>query len=166
MVRVLLIILLCGGMIACNSSSNNEEVELLSIDNSHKDNLSVLDSIRVVPLETLDSVLLNTPKVFHYVKERDWYLIMDKQQIVYIFDGAGKYVSSSKDCRGNGPKEYQIGSDVLYNPYSGNIEIYNPTGGGIIYCYDLNFNWVQNKMINNTEETVAQSFSILSETDL
>lgn len=165
MIRILLIALVSGILIACNNPTNNEEIELISYNNSLKDDLSILDSIRIVPLETQDSVLLKTPKVFQYVNDRDMFLIMDNQQIVYIFDGSGKFISSSKKCRGYGPKEYQIANDVLYNPYSGNIEIYNPTSGGSIYCYDLNFNWVQNKMINNTEETVAQSFSILSETD-
>ena len=78
--------LLC--LISCtNSDKTNGELLIISLDASIKDDMSFLESIEVVPLETLDTALVKTPQSFQPIKaEKGKFLLFDTNQIIFLFD--------------------------------------------------------------------------------
>lgn len=115
----------------------------------------------MVPLETLDTALVKTPQSFQPLKSEGKYLLFDTNQIVFLFDEDGNFISSSQHCRGEGPKEYRTASDVLYNPYDNTIEIYDPNGGGSIISYDEKFNFRKKIRLDHEKGFTAQIVSLL-----
>ena len=162
--KFLVVLFLSSLLISCNKVNGEmEHISVLSVTDAQNNDVSFLDSIRVVPLETLDSALISTPNLFQYVPEIGKYLIMDNQQIVFVYDKNGKFLSSSMSCRGDGSRQYQVGVDALYNPYEEVFEILDPTRGGIIYQYDLDFDFVGLKKMNRGEDFIVHSFSLIDE---
>ena len=160
--KLLAVLILSSLLVSCQMTKDERtELSILSIKDAQKNDVSFIDSIRVVPLETIDTALIRMPKLFQYVPEIDDYLIMDYHQTVFLYDKNGKYWSSSVDCMGNGPKQYQMGIDALYNPYEDVVEICDPRGGGRIYQYDLNFDFVGCKEMNLGTNLMANSFSLI-----
>ena len=153
--------LLC--LISCtNSDKTNGELLTISLDASIKDDMSFLESIEVVPLETLDTALVKTPQSFQPIKaDKGKFLLFDTNQIIFLFDNEGKFISSSQHCRGEGPKEYRTASDVLYNPYNNCIEIYDPNNGGSIISYDEDFNYKNKIKLNHERGFTAQIVTLL-----
>lgn len=127
-------------LLSCSSQKDNR-FETISLREALKDDLSVLDSIGIIPLETADSILVKDIMTFQYLKKPQLYLIMDDQQYVYLFDETGKCVANSSACKGEGSQEYFMAVDAVYNPYSDAIEIYNPMQG-ILHSYDMSFHWL------------------------
>ena len=161
--KFLVVLFLSSLLISChNANVEIEHVSVLSVKDAQKNDVTFLDSIKVVPLETLDTALISTPNLFQYVPEIDKYLFMDNQQIVFVFDKNGDFLSSSMACRGEGPKQYRVGVDALYNPYEEVVEILDPTRGGNIYQYNLNFDFVGCKKMNREKDFVVHSFSLIS----
>lgn len=149
-------------MISCTAKEKAEiNIKTIFVENASSNNLDFLDRIEIIPLETTDSALVKTPKIFKYISGMDAFLLMDSQQYIFLFKGDGKYISNSSHCRGNGPKEYSIGADVIYNPYSKSIEIYNPMGDGAILSYDSSFNWLSTRSVKQGSGFVTRSFEAL-----
>lgn len=147
----------------CTLTPQFDSIENISIEKSLKNNFSFLDSIEIVPFETNDSVLVRNPQIFKYLPEKELYLVKDNQPYVFIFDKTGRHISNSSKVYGEGPQNYIIASDVLYNPYSDLIEIYNPLNQGILKCFDLDFNWVKDKKMNLSNGKIASSLCILKD---
>lgn len=154
-------------MFSCTSRTLEHDVfqhvEVISVKDALKDDMSFLDSIKIIPLESKDSALMKEFSRFLYLKEQKMYLIIDSRQYVYLFDENGTYISSSNACRGEGPHEYLMATDVTYNPYSNLIEIYSPTGKGIIHRYDLSFNWIENRLLSHNDNFIAWRMDVLAE---
>ncbi len=153
-------------LVVCLASCTPKEkveinIKTISVENAISNNLDFLDRIEIIPLETTDRSLVKTPKIFKYIPGMNAFLLMDSQQYVFLFKGDGKYISNSSYCRGNGPKEYSIGADAIYNPYSKCIEIYNPMGTGSILSYDVYFNWLNTRNLKQESGFVARSFEAL-----
>ena len=72
-------------LLSCSSQKDNR-FETISLKGALKDDLSVLDSIGIIPLETADSILVKDVTTFQYLEKLQLYLIMDDQQYVYLFD--------------------------------------------------------------------------------
>lgn len=123
---------------------------------------SFVKKIELIPLETDTNCLLSEYNKIIYYNEIDSYLLIDKQQIVSLFKADGTFVSNSKNNQGDGPEEYRTLVDAIYNPYTGYIEILTPYG--TIYCYDLNFDYVNKRMVENKDKQVFARFYPLDET--
>jgi hypothetical protein len=153
-------------LVACSGDKKeNTHLLTISIEDASKDDMSFLEKIKIVPLETLDTALVKVPQSLQPIKsEKGKYLLFDSNQTVFLFDEAGKFVSSSQHCRGEGPKEYMTASDVLYNPYHDLIEIYDPNNGGSIIGYDENFNFQRKIKLGHKKGFTAQIVSALDST--
>lgn len=99
-----------------------------------------IDRIEIIPLETDSMNLIDQYHKIEFYDDFGGYLIVDKRQTVYLFTKEGDFISSSRKCRGDGPDQYNILVDAVYNPYNKSIEILNPFGS--IYSYDLSFNFL------------------------
>lgn len=152
-------------LISCGTRNQSDKVfdnvEIISISNAVKDDLSILDSIEIIPLDNSDMAMMKGFSSYQYLRNEGMHLVIDDRQYIYIFDENGRLISSSIHQNGDGPQQYLMAIDVLYNPYSHLIEIYSPVKGGIIHCYDLSFNWKRNIQLPKNEE-----YSIFSKIEL
>lgn len=165
--RILIILAFLIVCASCNRRASMgpvyQEMEVISIDDALENDFSFLDSMEVIPLEFNEDVPMREYNKFQYVKELDCFLIRDLQQFVFLYDSEGRFVSCSKECRGNGPEDYLTAVDVRYNPYSQSIDIYDPVGSGIIRSYDLHFKWLENKKLPEMDGFLAMCFDVLSQ---
>lgn len=148
-------------LLSCSSQEDNR-FEVISLKDALKDDLSVLDSISIVPLEISDSVLIKDIVKFQYLEKPQLYLIMDSQQYVFLFDKSGKYVADSSARRGEGSEEYLMAVDVAYNPYSNSIDIYNPMQG-FLHSYDLSFRWLNTRELSFEDDFIGSHLEVISE---
>lgn len=161
------IILFCllGLVVSCTPKQSEHEVfqdvEVISVKDAIKDDMSILDSIEIIPLENDDRALMKEFNSFKYWKEQKIYLIIDSRQFVFLFDENGNYISSSNACRGEGPHDYLMATDATYNPYSDVVEIYSAAGNGIIHRYDLSFNWIENRILPKENDFVGMKMDVL-----
>lgn len=113
-----------------------------------------IDRIEVVPLETGSMSLIDQYRKIEFYDDFGGYLVVDKRQTVYLFTKEGDFISSSQKCRGNGPDQYNILVDAVYNPFNKSIEVLNPFGS--IYSYDLSFNFLGKR---DLQEKSTHTFS-------
>jgi len=74
--KFLVVLFLSSLLISChNANVEIEHVSVLSVKDAQKNDVTFLDSIKVVPLETLDTALISTPNLFQYVPDIDKYII-------------------------------------------------------------------------------------------
>ena len=149
--KIVSVLLILVFLVSCNKRVNNRgvNIETISVDNAHKDDLSFIDSIQIIPLETTDSTLVKGKQLFQYLEKPKLFLIFDANSTVFLFDHMGKSVSNSAHCYGEGPKQYPLIVDAEYDSYTNTINLLNPTRGGIIYRYDLHFNWIDQLFLND-----------------
>lgn len=147
---IFLFLISCGTRNQSNKIFDN--VEIISISNSIKDDLSILDSIEIIPLENSDMAMMKGYRSYQYIRDEGLHLVIDDRQYVYLFNENGHLITSSVNQKGEGPQNYLMAIDALYNPYSHLIEIYSPVGNGIIHCYDFSFNWKKNIQIPKNDE--------------
>jgi hypothetical protein len=100
-------------------------------------------SIELLPLETSpDAFVKGISKI---VTHQDNYYVLDMPQcIIFVFDKAGRYLFKIAK-KGRGPGEYNFITDFNFNPYTGNLEILEPTGG--VKIYDSLGNFIEQKRI-------------------
>lgn len=161
--KIILYILLLFVSCTSNKDANDDDVILLTLENAKNDDYSFLDRIEIVPLETNDSVLIANYDSFQYIPELGDYLLSDNSRTVFLFSGDGAHISNSFHCIGKGPKEYIQITNALYNPYDNRIEIYSAGNRGLIYCYDLNFNYIETLKLNCQPKFAASVIQIVSE---
>lgn len=158
---LLCILSLCT-LVSCSNTEKKRDIQTISIEDSRVNDMSFLDSIKIIPLETLDTELIKAPQSFQLVNsEKSKFLLFDTNQIIFLFDEHGKFISSSQYCRGEGAKEYRTASDVLFNPYHDYVEIYDPNNGGAIISYDEDFNFKRKIKLNHEKGFTAQIVSLL-----
>ena len=95
----------------------------------------LFDSIRVVPLETSDSVLL-TGAGRTMIWDGDMYIL--NRDRVFRFDSLGHFKNGIGRV-GNGPGEYRYAYDFDFNPETGNLFILSPFGTAYEYSTDGEF---------------------------
>lgn len=73
-------------LVSCNRDKQTlgvfQNVEILSVDDSSKDDSLFLDSIEIVPLETEEHTLMKGFSNFQYLKEQKKFVIIDDRQYV------------------------------------------------------------------------------------
>ena len=168
MKKTLIFNLLLIGLNVLSCKSNTEEydsvVEMIPVHLNKSKSLpieEIIDKIELIPLETNDDCLLHSYRKMVYYKEIEIFAIFDIKCDVYLFSKEGKFISNSLEARGQGPRQYWMGADMLYNPYSKCIEVLGPWG--TIYRYDTLFNFVE-KISLEQNELVFNHFEALSET--
>ena len=140
----LLLFVLCFTM--CNPKQQTDELTIfVDLDNPVEASLfDYFSSIELLPLETSPDVLVTG--VSKIVVHKGNYYVLDMPQcIIFVFDKAGKYLLKI-DKKGQGPGEYNFITDFNFNPYTGNLEILEPTGG--VKIYDSLGNFIEQKRIN------------------
>lgn len=150
-------------LVSCNKKTQNQDIhiETISVEKARKDDLSFIDSIQIIPLETTDTTLLKGKRLFQYLEKPKLFLILDANFTVFLFDKTGKSVSNSVHCHGEGPKQYPLIVDAEYDPYTNTINLLNPTRGGIIYRYDLHFNLIDQCFLNNENDFFGKILSVI-----
>jgi hypothetical protein len=150
-------------LLSCHQTEKHYEgIELVEIDVDRKacaDMSEFIEKIEIVPFQTDTNCLVGEYNKLIYCKELSMYIYMDHGGIVSLFSDDGKFISNSESVRGPGPGEYQIVVDVAYNPFSKAIELLSPYG--IIYRYDLSFNFIE-KISLNQNKIVFEFFNPLS----
>ena len=71
----------------------------VNVEDVAEDAGAFLEKIEIVPLETNDSILFDTPSQVLYDKEADMYVLMSDMN-VFTFTGDGKSIGSSVKKRG------------------------------------------------------------------
>ena len=138
---ILSIALLCIScfFICCKEEKKEQSDKILQIDiplqakETHLPADSLFCGKEILALETTPDNLIAQIDKMEMANDR-LYLLDEQQDIIFIFDLKGKYITKI-DNKGRGPEEYieisdfHIDDDVLYLCTGGN--------GGKIMCYDL-----------------------------
>lgn len=145
------IILFLFIMCACSSNKQNvfDDIERIPVEvhTASSDASLFLEKIEIIPLETKDSSLIGKYKKIMYDKAMDIFAIYDKNQVVSIFSGTGKFVSSSISKQGQGPEEYSMAVDIKFNPFLKGIDLLDPHG--VIYTYSPEFKLLSKQKIKS-----------------
>ena len=108
-------------LISCGTRNQSDKafdnVEIISISNAVKDDLSILDSIEIIPLDNSDMAMMKGFSSYQYLRNEGMHLVIDDRQYIYIFDENGRLISSSIHQNGEGPQQYLMAIDVLYNRF-------------------------------------------------
>lgn len=109
----------------------------VNVEDVAEDADAFLEKIEIVPLETNDSILFDTPSSIFFDKEEDMYVLMGNDMDVFTFTSDGKSIGSSVKKRGPGPDEYLLVVDMKFNHFLHGIDLLSPYG--IIYTYSPTF---------------------------
>lgn len=148
--------------ISCTERESYENIT--NIHYSENEDLPMenfIDRIEIIPLETDSMNLIDQYHKIEFYDDFGGYLIVDKRQTVYLFTKEGNFISCSQKCRGDGPDQYNILVDAVYNPYNKSIEILNPFGS--IYSYDLSFNFLGKRDLQDKSIHTFSRFYPLNE---
>ena len=147
----------------CTPKPQMDELTIrVDLDNPVEASLfDYFSSIELLPLETSPDALI--AGVSKMVIHQNSYYVLDKRQcIIFVFDKAGKYLFKI-DKKGQGVGEYAFISDFNINPYTGNLEILEPTGH--VKIYDSLGSFIEQKRIKYPGFRAAHSLiAIDSET--
>ncbi len=123
MISVLLI-----SLTACkNAKYSRKELVTISVDLSEKKELKLSDyfsSIKFLPLETKENILL--PRIYKMKKVKDRYYFITNTPFseFYIFNEDGRFIKSMNKY-GKGPGEYTYLEDFYVTPDGSRIELYD-----------------------------------------
>lgn len=145
----LLLLLLISN--ACDNKVDDKSIEIIPVDMSKlsDDYSNFIDRIEIIPLETTNESVFKSARKVIYNKEMNMYGVLDDRFIAYLFSGDGHFIASSEKAQGDGPQQYQIIVDMMFNPYQKGIDLLSPYG--TIYTYDKHF-----KLIAKTETTTSR----------
>ena len=135
------------------------------VDLKKQQQASIFDYFRhieLIPLETNNNVVVGS--VGKIIFHQNRYYVFDEhhaQEAVHIFDESGKFIFTINK-RGKGPGEYTELTDVIINPFTGNLNLLNPWGFVIIY--DLQGNYVKTShKVTNAELPVVHKLIALND---
>lgn len=124
---------------ACNTSDTKQNSDTYQIETqTGMDYRKVISKIEIIPLDT--NSLGYMPDLHRCHIYDSHILFHDKDDILYLFNKNGQFISSSRNRFGEGPEDYSLCFSASYNEYSRLIEVLTPTG---IITYDSLFNYVQ-----------------------
>lgn len=151
-------------LLSCNKNKrvtdNNYENVEIDINKTIKTPGTVFSKIEIIPLQTNDTVLLNRIKSVNYFNNK-YYVVIDKNLIVHVFDSNGQFISNSSGKTGRGPEEYYTINDAIYNQFTDRIDLLGYDNSEII-TYDKKFNFVTRVKIKTKEKFHFSSFIALS----
>ncbi len=161
---LLILFLIIITLIACKNKneSENSPFENIEIDISKSKNnpSNVFSKIKIIPLHTSDTVLLNRIKSVNFFDNK-YYVVIDKNLIVHIFDKNGDYISNSGKKIGVGPEDYYTINDAIYNRFTDKFELLGYDNSEII-TYDKYFNFIKRVKVKTKERLHFSSFIALS----
>lgn len=101
----------------------------------------IFSSIEIIPLQT-DSSLVGkffASKRGIYVPNK-YYVAIDSRYVIHVFDLHGNFIANSSQHIGQGPQEYFILQDVIYNQFNNTFDILDPFGN--IFSFSPKFEFV------------------------
>lgn len=152
MKSIIVEILIISCLISACSSGKDEwtaDVEVIPVDvHAQPGNpYSFIKKMEILPLETKDSALVASCRKVIYDKDMDMYALCGRNQIVYIFDGQGRFLGDSEKVHGGGPEEYIMMVDMAFNPFVRGIDLLDPYGK--VYTYSPSFEYIEKKEIQS-----------------
>lgn len=147
-IRFLFLLVVLSG---CSENKIDKDLIVIPVNmaNTCSDISSFIEKVEIVPLETNDSSQLKGYSKMLYDANKEMYAIMDNRHYVFLFDKNGSFISSSEKQYGQGPEQYQIIVDMKFNHFNGSIELFSPYG--MIYSYDMNFNFKEKKQLKDKD---------------
>ena len=135
----------------------------IAVDLKKTQKASIFDyfkHIELIPLETSKNALIG--RISKMMIHQNRYYILDYQQKnVQVFDESGKFILKIGK-QGRGPGEYSNLDDMMYNPYTDNLDLLDPWGW--IYSYDLKGNYIKtSNKITDSELLVVHYMIALNE---
>lgn len=152
---------------ACSSPIKQQE-DWVNLESDIKSDISlnlseVIDSIKYIPLETNDSVLLGNKAYIVYGDTNEIFVRSNK--LIYRFDTNGRFKNYIGRI-GNGPGEFNLIHNISVNHSKKELYLYVGNNNIIIYDFDGRFikhiklksdNVVTIAMITNNNEIIAES---------
>lgn len=123
---------------ACNQSDIQQNVTFQIEPQKGVDYNKVISRIELIPLDTNSLAYMSELHRCHIYDNH--ILFHDKNDILYLFDKKGKFISNSRKRFGEGPEDYSLCFSASYNEYSNQIEVLTPVG---MITYDSLFNYTQ-----------------------
>lgn len=157
-----LFLLICSCNDIAKNGDTNERLISVNLEKiSNPDFKEIFSSIEICPLETNSSSLIgnffNTKKAL-YIPNK-YYVVIDGNYVIHIFNMKGEFISNSSKCIGQGPQEYSILQDVVYNYHNNTLDILDPFGN--ISIYDINFNFIsKDKIKAQTKDRFRKLFAL------
>ncbi|MBB4620334.1 6-bladed beta-propeller [Parabacteroides faecis] len=131
-----------NGIRGCSKEKGFSEVKSLSV-NVEKvvdpDFKQVFSSIELLPLELNDLSMVGHIYGKKLYVPGKYYVIVDRDHVIKVFDMGGRFVSSSEKCVGKGPSEYLILQDISYNDEEDTFAVLDPFGFITIYTSSFKF---------------------------
>lgn len=163
--EVILLIVIPWLITACNNIKKENDSSTptitINLNDIYKPNFKeIFSSIEICPLETKESLVGNLfrRKKAIYIPDK-FYIIIDDDYVIHIFNKKGEFISNSSKCIGQGPHEYYILQDVAFNKINNTLDILDPFGN--ITSFSENFNFKSRKKINaQTKDRFRKLFPI------
>lgn len=154
------VLLLSGCRNKDNAKSSSNNTIQISLDDVQPVNLKeIFSSIEITSLELQDESIIG--RLFRgkscIVVPNQYYIVIDKQYNIFLFDTQGNFKASSQSCIGDGPNCYLILQDVIFNPHTNTIDVLDARG--VIYQYDLNFQFL-NKWVLQQEYSFRYLYAL------
>ena len=150
----------CLGFTMCKQKPETQTELVIEVNFDRPEKASFFDffrSIELIPLETSPDVLL--AGVSKLVVHDDRYYTLDRSQdIIHVFDEKGNFIFKI-DKKGQGPGEYNFIEDFIFNPFSGNLELFEAYGA--VYIFDLSGNFIEKKRIEYDGFRVAHNIAAI-----
>lgn len=156
--------ILVVAFMSCNNKnetikSNCESIEI-DISKTNTNPATAFSKIKITPLQTNDTVLLNRIKTVNLFANK-YFVVIDKDLIVHIFDSNGQFISNSAKKSGPGPEEYYTINDAIYNQFTDKFELLGYNNSEII-TYDKYFNFIRRVKVKTKEKFHFSSFIALN----
>jgi hypothetical protein len=128
----------------CKQQAQTDKAIFVDLDRPERASLfDYFSSIELIPLETSPDVLIaGITKIINH--QDKWYMMDKPQSIIFVFDRTGKFLFKI-DKKGQGPGEYAFISNFNINPFTGKLELLDPSGR--LNIYDLSGNYIETKRI-------------------
>lgn len=161
----ILLIIIPWLITACNNVKNenctNIPTVTINLDNIYEPKFKeIFSSIEICPLETDKSLIGNLfrRKKALYIPNK-FYVIIDDDYIIHLFNKKGEFISNSSKCIGQGPREYYILQDVAFNNINNTLDILDPFGNITSYSESFEFE-SRNKINIQTKDRFRKLFPI------
>lgn len=125
--KKLLFIIITLSLISCSQETQKKDLRIIDLEgNVGKSREALLSevatSIEYIPLETTVEAILGPPQQDILIYENNLLFVLQKDSGFKIFDSEGTYLMPFNK-RGNGPKEYLGGLDIVINNNADTISI-------------------------------------------
>jgi len=130
---------------SCINNTNEEKVQIVSINTNNVENLKakkLFSKIELIPLQTIDTCLIGN--IRNVIFTDNYFIISDNNDVISLFDKFGKFISNSAKQKGSGPADYSILFNISFNKFLNCIDLTTPRG---LISYDTHFRFVKNTVL-------------------